>query len=155
MSDESMLISAGVEDIHYQQAWSKVKLIKLRRRIAQLENDLVRYKQTKGELQAYKAAYTIATRALEEVQDSRLRLLKVLRRPASEAVIGELSTGARISLSEAASSMERLDVVIELARLGIFALKEEVFVLTDKGQALIRELGTGDEHASGTSPKLG
>jgi hypothetical protein len=146
------------DELFYQEAWSTVKLIKLRRRIAELEIELDRNRselsrsrsecqQLQTNIQSYKAAYTIATRALQEEKDPRLRLFKILRNHASEFVVVKLSSNSSISVLEAAATPEQLGVVIELARLGYLSLQKELFTLTDEGKGLIQSLSSVEQNA--------
>jgi reverse gyrase len=143
------------DEFFYQEAWSTVKLIKLRRRIAELEIERDRNRsermQIQSDIQSYKAAYTVAARALQEEREPRLRLFKTLRDPASEFVISKLSSNFKIGLNDVATTLERLNVVSELARLGFLTLEHGFFTLSEKGKELIQSLSSVGENASNTS----
>lgn len=148
----------SAEDAYYQEAWSRVKIIKLRRRIAELEGEQKELRSTQrhmdAELRAFKAAYAMATRALQESNDPHLRLLKILRHPASESVVEIFSKGGKLALADLGKRMEVLEVALELARLGKLSMEDGFFAPTAEGKTLFEEFQLID-HAADPLPKAG
>ncbi len=139
---------ANRERLVEEVCWYHLQQIRLLQKIVQIESNSSelqsqnRTLQTQArQAQEYKAAYVIASSALEGYRSKHSCLLRVLKNPASIDVLNCISQTYRLPLTEFGSDINRLEVAVELTKLDQFKLEGGLFVVTETGKKMLRELG--------------
>lgn len=140
------------EDLLAELIWARLNQLKIYKTKEKLKEDNLQLQginrntqihliETQEKMRGYAASSVLLSRAMSEIQEPRLRLLKILRDPDSDYILKTISSNYQIPLIDFDSDLHKLELIVEFTRLGKLKLERGAFILTDDGNKMLEDLG--------------